>query len=114
MRTLGPCSCILIPAFCLELDHDAEESPQLELEFPSADPGPDVLLQTKQEEGRLRSFVRGLTTPNRDIVQRRYWDEQSQADIARSLKVSEAAISKRLRRVISAGRLALGDLKFTD
>lgn len=114
MRPPGQFACLSIPAFSLDLDPATDESPQLELEFASSDPGPDEVLQSKQEAFRAREFVRALSPTNRDVVHRRYWDDRSQADIARSLDVSEAAVSKRLRKVITLGRSSLADLKITN
>ncbi len=111
MRSRGEFACIAIPVFSIEINHVAEESPQLELEFPSPDPGPDKALQTKQEKARIHRFVSSLSVPDQDVVRRRYWEDQPQVDIARSLNVSEAAISKRLKKVAVLGRATLADLK---
>ncbi len=114
MRPRGQFACIAIPAFSLEFDHAADDSPQLEFEFPSEEPRQDEVLQTKQEGARVREFVRSLSTTNRDVMYRRYWNDQSQAYIARSLNISEAAISKRFRKIVTLGQSSLSDLKTTD
>ena len=111
MRPRGQFACISIPVFSLEFDYAADDSPQLEFEFPSEEPSHDEVLQTKQEGARVREFVRSLSTTNQDVAHRRYWDDQSQADIARSLNISEAAISKRLRKIVALGQSSLSDLK---
>ena len=114
MRPRGQFACVSIPAFSLEFDHAADDSPQLEFEFPSEERSQDEVLQAKQEGARVREFVRSLSTTNQDVVRRRYWDDQSQADIAKSLNVSEAAISQRLRKIVTLGQSSLSDLKTTD
>jgi len=114
MRPRGQFACISIPAFSFEFDHAAEDSPQLEFEFPSEEPSQDEALQAKQEGARVREFVRSLSTTNQDVVHRRYWDDHSQGDIARSLNISEAAISKRLQKIVTLGQSSLADLKITN
>src|SRR5687767_4536843 len=105
MRPPGRPTPVSIPPFSLDLDDDAHaESPQLELELVAPEPQPDQVLEKKEEEARIRTFVVGLSNTDRDVVQRLYWDDASQAAVARALNVSEAAVSKRHSKVLGLGR----------
>ena len=77
-----------------------------------ADPGddPERALIKKNDLTRFTIWVRGLP---RDLaeVAIALLNGDSQAAIARRLKLSEAAITRRMRRLCAIGRVELGDLR---
>ena len=52
-------------------------------------------------------FLRTLDLRDREIVIRVYWLEETQAAVAKRMRISGAAVSKRLSRVEAKGRTAL-------
>ena len=52
-----------------------------------------------------------LTPAQREVVTKIFWEGQRQADVARSLGVSRAAIKQRLNKALAVGREALASHK---
>ena len=73
-----------------------------------ADPLRDA--EQLQLQTAVQGFIEGLDERDRLLLTRVFWDEVPQADVARALQVSGAAISKRLRRVMEKARLVLAPI----
>src|SRR5207247_2417674 len=78
-------------------------------------PDPDVDLELHVELAEVQSAIAGflqtLEPRDREFVERVFWNDESQADIARAFNVSGAAISKRMGRIAQRGRIALAHLR---
>lgn len=77
-----------------------------------ADPAdnPERALQKKVDADRIDAWVRDLP-PDLAEVGIALLNDDNQATIARRLKVSEAAISKRVKRLLAKGRIDLSGLR---
>ncbi len=78
-----------------------------------ADPAPDgeELVERAEARSAIHRFLGTLRPRDREVVQRIFWNDESQADVARVLRVSGAAISKRMSRIAERGRDALAMLR---
>jgi RNA polymerase sigma factor (sigma-70 family) len=65
---------------------------------------------SEQTAQAVRSYLASLEPTDRTLVERVFWHDESQADVARAFGVSTAAVSKRMTRVLARGREALSDL----
>ena len=76
------------------------------------DPGdsPELMLIKKIDLERLAVWVRGLPRDLREVVAP-LLDGDNQATIAKRLKVSEPAITKRMRRIVARGRVDLAEMR---
>jgi RNA polymerase sigma factor (sigma-70 family) len=83
--------------------------------LPVADRTPDAeeQLEFAQVRAAIQKFIDELDVRDRILVERVFWDGERQADVARALSLSGAAISKRMTRLIERGRLALGFLRYS-
>ena len=59
----------------------------------------------------IRRFVRSLPEPQQDMIFRHFWDGESQAEIARTLGVTGAAISKSMAKILKQGRTSLSSYR---
>ncbi len=77
--------------------------------YPVVDLSADVERRVELSETRsaISAFIRDLSSRDRELVQRIFWQGQTQADVARSFRVSGAAISKQMARIAARGRIAL-------
>lgn len=91
-------------------DGDGDEAA---IAYPIKDPTVDVEASVERlfDHGLIRQFVMGLKPREQELVYRLFWSGESQADIARELKVSGAAICKAVKRIIEQGRVALAPLR---
>jgi|SRR5271166_3804302 len=78
-------------------------------------PDPAVDLEHQYEltwvQATISAFLGTLGPRDRELVRRVYWEDESQAAVARSFRVSAAAISKRMARIEAKGRIALAVLR---
>ena len=84
---------------------DEDEEGQTDLPDRSA-PNPELETQSKQEKERLHRLLQTLDPIDRAAVVMRYWQDCSEAEIARSLKLTVPAVKSRLHRA----RKALAEL----
>jgi RNA polymerase sigma-70 factor (ECF subfamily) len=84
---------------------DEDEEGQTDLPDRSA-PNPELETQNKQEKDRLHLMLQSLDPIDRAAVVMRYWQDCSEAEIARSLKLTVPAVKSRLHRA----RKALAEL----
>jgi RNA polymerase sigma factor (sigma-70 family) len=77
--------------------------------FDLTDPEPlaDERLIREQAMQAVNAFVASLPPRDQEIVQRVFWDEESQTDIAARFGISKMAISKAMARIYERGRAAL-------
>src|SRR5262249_27356859 len=75
------------------------------------DENPERDMADAQMQAAVLNFVAALGAKDRVLIERLFWDGYSQADVARSLRVSRAAVSKRMHRIVEKGRLALASLR---
>jgi DNA-directed RNA polymerase specialized sigma24 family protein len=68
-------------------------------------------LEFAQMQAAVQHFIDGLDAVDRTLIERVFWDGERQADVARALAVSGAAISKRMTRIMQRGQIALGFLR---
>lgn len=81
------------------------------LEIPDPASGAEEQLAEAETGNIVRDFVAGLGDRDRIVVQSMFWDNRTQADVARAMGVSPAAVSKRLARILSRARTQLGFLR---
>jgi RNA polymerase sigma-70 factor (ECF subfamily) len=84
---------------------DEDEEGQTDLPDRSA-PNPELETQNKQEKDRLHHLLQSLDPIDRAAVVMRYWQDCSEAEIARNLKLTVPAVKSRLHRA----RKALAEL----
>lgn len=80
---------------------------------PVCDPSADIEQMAAVTEARqaINIFLSGLRSADRELVEKVFFDGQSQAEVARHFQVSGAAISKRMTRIVARGRIALANLR---
>jgi DNA-directed RNA polymerase specialized sigma24 family protein len=78
-----------------------------------ADPAPDAEDQMALAQARtaIEGFIGTLDARDQDLIERIFWNDERQADVARALDLSGAAISKRMNRIVQRGRIALACLR---
>jgi DNA-directed RNA polymerase specialized sigma24 family protein len=98
----------LLPVLSIEAIEKASGKPLPAIVDPGGDP--EQTLLKKLDLARFTAWVRGLP---RDLAEvgLALLDGDSQATIARRLKLSEAAITKRVRRLCAIGIVDLADLR---
>ncbi len=84
---------------------DEDEEGQTELPDRSA-PDPELETVRKQEKDRLQRLLQSLDPLDRAAVVMRYWQDCSEAEIAKTLKLTIPAVKSRLHRA----RKALAEL----
>jgi DNA-directed RNA polymerase specialized sigma24 family protein len=91
----------------------ADEDDGKALTVPIADRASDAeeQLEFAQVQAAIRYFIDGLDARDRALIERVFWNGERQADVARALCLSGAAISKRMSRIVERGRIALGFLR---
>jgi RNA polymerase sigma factor (sigma-70 family) len=75
-----------------------------------ADPSytPEQWIEIAETQAAIHRWLKSLPERDRVLLERLFWAEETQADIARSLKVSRAAVCKHVSRLIRDGRATLG------
>lgn len=79
--------------------------------IPDGAPSPEERLHAVDIREAVQRFLDMLDARERLLVHRVFWDGHSQAQVARALDISGAAISKRMKVVIAKGADALGHLR---
>jgi DNA-directed RNA polymerase specialized sigma24 family protein len=84
--------------------------------LPVADHTPDAeeQLEFARVQVAIQNFIDGLDARDRTLIERVFWEDERQADVARALSVSGAAISKRMTRIMQRGQIALGFLRHSS
>ena len=77
-------------------------------------PSIDDVLDAQTATAAVRSFVGSLPLGQRDLLERIYWNDETQASVARSKGMSGAAISKSLSKILETGRRKLARFKNTS
>ena len=65
---------------------------------PSGDPGPDVQLERKEQDERVREAVDRLEPCDREIIIMSYWQDLSLRQISRVLELPEGTVKSRIQR----------------
>jgi RNA polymerase sigma factor (sigma-70 family) len=72
---------------------------------------PDISVEERLDRSimlaALDRFLETLPPSDRELVHQHYWDDVSQAALARTNGVSAAAISKRMTKIYAKGKRAL-------
>lgn len=76
------------------LEIDGEE----EFEIPDRAMEPEKMLSKKQEKEMITGILQKLSEIDRAVIILRYWQEQSEEEIARSLSLTVSAVKSRLHR----------------
>jgi RNA polymerase sigma-70 factor (ECF subfamily) len=69
-----------------------------DMDAADANPGPEKLLGTKQEQEHIERLLNKLKEQDRVLIVLRYWHELSEEEMARTLSISVPAIKSRLHR----------------
>lgn len=107
------CSTYLEPLSLESLAVPDGDGHETAFEYPIKDPSADVetLVERVLDFGLIRDFVLGLKPREQELVYRLFWTDEKQADIARDMKISGAAVCKAVKRIIEQGRVALAPLR---
>lgn len=87
------------------VDSEDGDSEPFDVLDPSDDPCEQ--LQAVELTTAAEQFVGTLTAREAHLVQRLYWDDVTQADVAREWGVSRMAVSKAVKKIHAAGRAQL-------
>src|SRR5262249_21185603 len=81
--------------------------------LPIVDRAPDAeeRVEFAQVQAAVQHFIDGLDARDRTLIERVFWNGERQADVARALALSGAAVSKRMTRIMQRGQTALGFLR---
>jgi RNA polymerase sigma-70 factor, ECF subfamily len=96
----------LAPGKEVSISHAPEEHPIFEIEDDRNVP-PDVVLEIKENQKRVRELVGKLSEPYRTIIQLRYFDHCSGAEIATRLEMKEVTVRTNIHRGIKLLRKLL-------
>lgn len=69
---------------------------------------PFVVLDVRRSEEAVRAFVGGLSEAEQDLLRARFWEEESQAEMARQSGTYPMNVGRALRRIYARGRTVLG------
>ena len=100
----------LLPVLSIEAIERERGKPLPDRSDPADNPETKLLL--KRDLSRLTNWVRGLPRDLADVAGALLAGD-SQAAIARRLMLSEAAITKRMKRIAKIGRIDLADLRWS-
>lgn len=98
----------LLPVLSIEAIEAERGKPLPDMIDPGDDP--EMALIRKEDDARLHSWADDLPPDLRDVANAKL-DDDLNVTIARRLRISGPAITKRLRRIGAIGRDELGDLK---
>jgi len=68
-------------------------------------------IEARETEAAVRRFVLSLPGNQQSMVKQVFWDDRSQAELARARGVSRKAITKTLQKVYARGRVELGEFR---
>jgi RNA polymerase sigma factor (sigma-70 family) len=89
------------------ISRDGNAPLAVDLSLYDRSPRPSEVLEQRQAARALGAFLLTLSEREREILERFYWQHESQASIAVDFGVSKMAISKALARVLKRGRHAM-------
>jgi RNA polymerase sigma factor (sigma-70 family) len=91
----------------------ADEDDGNAIALPIEDRAPDAEehLEFARAQAAIQNFIDGLDARDRTLIEHVFWDGEKEADVARALCLSSAAISKRMARITRRGQVALGFLR---
>lgn len=104
---------VLMPVASLDapIDHQVADSPPLVETIKDVSPDVEAVVFANESVCAVAQFMSSLTPRQRDVVRRVFWDEQSQASVARDLQVSRAAVNKMISGVLKLGRAMLAEFR---
>ncbi len=82
-------------------------------DIPDDTPPLDEFYDAHRAQMAVRDFIETLPPRQRDLIKRVFWDDETQASVARSQGISGAAVSKSLNKVLETGRHQLARFKNT-
>ncbi len=82
-------------------------------DIPDTAPGAEEICDALCATEAVRDFLRALPEGQRNLLVRIFWSGETQAYAARSLGVSEAAVSKSLSKILAIGRKRLSRFRHT-
>jgi RNA polymerase sigma factor (sigma-70 family) len=71
-------------------------------------------LQSEEVTESLQSYLRGLPEVDRRLIEGLYWEDKTEIEVARTLSVSQQAISKRKRRILDKLRHRMSEPEKSD
>jgi RNA polymerase sigma factor (sigma-70 family) len=74
-------------------------------------PRPDECAEREEATQAVAAFCCSLSTREREIVRRVFWDDETQSTVAKTFGVSKMAISKAVARIMKRGRAELAALE---
>lgn len=87
------------PPLSLDVLREGGEAAEID-RLADPEPGPQEALLARCEAERIRSAVDKLSERQREVVERRYWREETQSEIARSLGLTPGRVSQVLHRAL--------------
>jgi RNA polymerase sigma factor (sigma-70 family) len=77
--------------------------------FEIRDPSIDIEISAQRRSDRnlLLKFIQCLKPREREIVVRVFWNNETQAQVARELRISPAAVCKSIKQILKRGRADL-------
>jgi DNA-directed RNA polymerase specialized sigma24 family protein len=109
--------CITPLAAVVSLDRLLSAVPgegQRSFDIPEDLPAIEDVLDAQIATSAVRGFIGSLPPGQRDLLDRIFWNGETQASVARSKGVSRAAISKSLNKILETGRRKLARFKNTS
>ncbi|WP_187115251.1 sigma-70 family RNA polymerase sigma factor [Clostridium paraputrificum] len=88
---------VAIP-FSLLITEGEDEDKDMMFEIPTDDTFVDNIAVTSD----IRTAISKLPKSEKEIIFKRFWEEKSQASISKELGISQAGISRRLRKALSS------------
>lgn len=70
-------------------------------------PFPDALIERRQAVDAVGAFIKTLSTREREIVRRIFWDDETQTTVAADFGTSKMAICKAVARISREGKKTL-------
>lgn len=99
----------LLPVLSVEAIEAERGAPLPDMIDPADDP--EMALIKKQDEARFHAWAKDLPPGLREVAEGKLEEDETNAEMARRLGVSGAAMTKRMRRIGAIGRDELDDLK---
>lgn len=72
---------------------------------------PEQQIELAQTRHAIRKWMAKLSARDRDLLERLFWEDEMQADVARAMCVSRSAISQQMTRITKRGRSELKPLR---
>jgi DNA-directed RNA polymerase specialized sigma24 family protein len=104
--------CVTPLASAVSLEALILDRPGL-FDIPDTAPSAEDLCDGLLAAEAVRIFLARLSERQRDLLVRIFWNEETQAEAARALGISEAAVSKSLSKILATGRKRLSRFRNT-